>query len=803
MGAHIRNRVAAVALVAALAACGGSSPPKSSAGVRPGSPGSSFLVTVQRPQWGVVASIDGRIDCGPASTRCGPESYAWDDQVTLVASPAAGYMLGTWVGDCTGRPTDAAGRYVCVLDTSRYGADKFVGAVFGADGRTLHPNFSDHTVHGPAFLAFVARAPDHYDCTACHAASYDGMGIAPSCNRCHAENGYPDWRNTCTFCHDAPPAAPPLGLHPAVSSALTGCAGCHPGTVDGNGALVPGGLHMDGQVEATGGGHAAGYSDPALHARDFFQFVSGGGGLTCTACHGATYGNAIANGQSCNSCHAAAGWRTVGAPNWQTNCSFCHGARDGYTQPGYAVADHPGWAAPPDAISQRLGGGPAADRTGAHQLHLLGSAIAGPFPCATCHDPVPTAATALTHIHARDSRSPVVVTAPGRSADAAAYDPVSQTCATSCHGTTRSPAWPTAGLQCDGCHGVPPATATHSGLSGADLTLCSVCHPDTITGAGAIDVAGGKHVNGQVEAAGHGAGFSSPAVHGPRALDHLAGAPGALDCRACHGATFGTPMGASAVSCNSCHASAGWATAGVSSWQTSCSFCHGLRDSRTQAGYDVAVIPTVAAPPDAVSQRLTGTPAPSRTGAHQVHLTGKVGAAGSYPPFPCATCHPVPSSLAHVSADRRATVTFDPRAVFTTLSDAELALIPPTVATYDPSTGTCSANYCHGGTMVGRRAGAPYPPQWSAPTPIGAATVDFDCMTCHGYPPETGQHLLHWNYGIQCQTCHHGVKHVSGKSDVSFAPGTSAAWWFPPIKTCTAACHMDVGYEPTDELGWR
>jgi hypothetical protein len=737
MGFSIRNRLASAALVAVLAACGGSAPSKSSSGARPGNPGASFLVTVQRPTYGVIHTLgDAQIDCGPGATQtlCGPVSYAWDDVVTLVATALPGYMVGTWVGDCSGRPTNAAGDIVCVLDTQRYGSDKWVGATFGPEGRVLHPNFSDPAVHGPAFRASIARQPGSYDCKACHGGTtYDGQGIAPSCTQCHANAGYPDWLHTCNFCHDAPPAPAPVGIHPAVSSAITGCWGCHPGTVDATGTLVPGGLHMDGVVEATGGGHAAGYADPAVHSRDFFQFVSGGGGLTCTACHGPDYGNTIANGQSCNSCHAAAGWQTGGVANWKTNCAFCHGTRGPATQGGFDVASTPALAAPPDAIPQRLGGGPAPDRTGAHQLHLIGSAFAGPIACGTCHSPVPTAATALTHIHGRDTHSPVVVTAPGGTADPAAYSPATGTCATACHGAGGSPAWSSTGIACNGCHGIPPAGSTHAGISGADLTVCNGCHGHTVTAAGVIDVAGGYHVNGTVDlTGGHPAGYDAPSVHGRDffAAVAAAGAGGTPSCAGCHGATYGNPI-AAGRSCNSCHAAQGW----VAGWDTNCSFCHGLKDATTQTGYAVADHPTWAAPPAALSERLTGIAAPTRTGAHVVHLSGSAMARA----FTCDVCHTVPSTISHISGrDQRAAVLV--RAPWQTTADP---------AAYDPAAGTC-ATACHGASGS---------PAWS--------TTGIACNGCHGTPPATASHAAVASDLTLCNGCHRDTVTAGGVIDLA------------------------------------
>jgi predicted CxxxxCH...CXXCH cytochrome family protein len=591
---------------------------------------------------------------------------------------------------------------------------------------------------------------------------------------------------SCDACHGTPPG----GAHPQVASDLRYCSACHPGTVDASGLIIPGGLHRDGIVEYSFGGHDAGYAAPSVHGRDFFAAVAAagpGGAVRCAACHGTDYASPIAAGRSCNGCHAAAGWGTAAAPGWLTNCSFCHGARTATTQAGYAVAEHPTWAAPPDAVSQRLGGAADASRTGAHAVHLTGSAVAGPVPCSACHA-VPTT---VAHVSGRDERARVALTAPGQAAlpDPDAYDTTTRSCATACHGASRSPAWTFTGIACDGCHAVPPATPAHSGVSGSDLTACSACHPDTITGAGAVDVAGGRHVNGMVDLARHPDGFGAPAVHGPRFLDDLAGVPGALHCQGCHGADYGTPLGASQVTCNGCHAAAGWGTAGSASWQTNCSFCHGARNPTTQAGYSFAASPAYAAPPDAVSQRLTGTAAPTKTGAHQVHLIGKTGAAGAYPPFPCAGCHPVPTGLSHVSATRQATVVLDPVQLFTGLTTAQLAALPSPIAVYDASgtTPTCRNNYCHGATLSGRAATtAQYPPQWSTSAPaIGAAATD--CTTCHGYPPPSGAHFSHVGEAV-CTDCHYGAPHVNGRKDIAIVPYLSGTW-DPVARTCNSGCH--------------
>ena len=499
---------------------------------------------------------------------------------------------------------------------------------------------------------------------------------------CHGVNPSPAWESSgmaCNGCHGVPPSTlAHAGLPDATNDPAdrVACAGCHPTTIAADGSMVPGGTHLNG---ARDGGHPDGYVAPDRHGRDFFAFASGGGGA-CTACHGATYAEPIATGgRSCNSCHADSGWvSSGGAPNWQTNCSFCHGVEDATTRAGYVLASNPTWSAPPQAISERLSGIAAPDRTGAHAIHLTGSAYARAFECSVCHE-VPTA---LTHISGREARARVALLAPGQAGvpDETGYDAGTGTCGTACHGASRSPAWTSTGLACDGCHGVPPASSIHAGLPNAASSMaariaCAGCHPTTIAPDGAI-LSGGTHINGTVDRVdGHEPVGLDPyvvqSVHGSQYLSYLASVPGATDCTSCHGTSLAL--------CDSCHShalSGSWVN-----WQTNCTFCHGTKT----ATYTAANL-TLASPPDAVSARLNRLTSPAslvpftaRTGKHRQHLNGKAG----YNGYACATCHTVPTTAAHVSADRRATVTFDPVAAFPTLTAEELAALPDPIATYD------------------------------------------------------------------------------------------------------------------------
>ena len=713
-----------------------------------------------------VAAAPGALDC----TACHGADYNGAFGPSCNACHAAAGWSGGWQGNCSfchgsrnattqGGPYDVAAhptwaappdaisqRLTGVTAPDRTGAHQAHLAGATSQGLSFALPFQCATCHAvPSDLTHI----DGSSARAIVALSGAGQASLPpslgsysqasgTCaTYCHGANPSPAWRLTglqCGSCHDLPPA-PGTG-HPVVSSALTGCAICHPATVKADGTLdVAGGKHVNGTVEI-GGVHGT-YTSPAIHGPAFFDFLAGApGALQCTVCHGADYGGGF--GPSCNACHASAGW--VGS--WQSNCSFCHGSKNSTTQGGpYDVGAHPTYAAPPDAISQRLTGAAAPDRTGAHQAHLTGISgqgvgFAQPFRCETCHA-VPSD---LGHIDGSTARAIVTLSGAnqgGLPASLGSYSQPAGTCATYCHGAGASPAWSFTGIQCGACHALPPAPSTGHPSVPSSLGICWECHPDTVNSDGTINVAGGKHVNGVIDAGGQHGDFTSPAVHGPKFFDFLAGATGALDCKLCHGADYGGGYG---PSCNACHASAGW----VGSWQANCSFCHGARNSTTQGGpYDVSAHPTFAAPPDAISQRLTGAAAPTRTGAHQAHLTGATGQGLSFAlPFQCQTCHAVPADLGHIGGSAsRATVA---------LAGSGQASLPANLGSYTQAAGTCST-YCHGANAS---------PAWSF--------TGLQCGSCHDLPPaSTTGHPTVTGGLTACSGCHPGTVNADGTLNVA------------------------------------
>ena len=421
--ARARGLTVAVVALTVSAGCGGGSPPVSAS--QKGVPRQTYVVSLLRPEGGAIDSADGRIHCGKpgVADACGPVTYAWTDIATLSATPDPGGTFGTWAGDCSGRQ-------LCVLDTKKYGADKYVLAIFGRAGVASHPNFTSPAVHGPEYFNTLGHTNDPLagDNVACHGPALNGGGMTPSCSACHARGGWTSWR---------------------------------------------------------------------------------------------------------------------------TNCSFCHGVKSAASQAGYDFATSPALAAPGDAISARLTGTPAPDRTGAHQAHLTGTtagglALTAPFACATCHA-VPSD---LSHVTGAGARATVRLSGAGQgslSASLGAYNPATGTCSTYCHAPS-SPAWSATGLKCGDCHSIPPPWP-HMAVT--DLKLCSFCHAETMNPDGTIRTDTGKHVNGIVDLVGGatGDGTGCAACHGapPSTGAHLAH----------HGASAPPPAYGDTrpLGCGNCHPS--------------------------------------------------------------------------------------------------------------------------------------------------------------------------------------------------------------------------------------------------------
>jgi len=148
--------------------------------------------------------------------------------------------------------------------------------------------------------------------------------------------------------------------------------------------------------------------------------------------------------------------------------------------------------------------------------------------------------------------------------------------------------------------------------------------------------------------------------------------------------------------------------------RAACTACHGGGDNGT------------GAPPVGVNGLATGP----GVGAHTVHVNAGVA---------CDSCHVVPTmvgSPGHATGGR-GQVTFGGLALGGAPADRAAAGPPQ----YDPATYSCSAVYCHGGTL--EAGGSNTAPSWGQ--------ILANCGTCHAFPPPS--HAAYTNRLI-CSGCH-------------------------------------------------
>jgi hypothetical protein len=169
-------------------------------------------------------------------------------------------------------------------------------------------------------------------------------------------------------------------------------------------------------------------------------------------------------------------------------------------------------------VNGRLSGTSSVAKTGAHQLHLAGSAIAPAFACATCHA-VPSQASPLAHLVGGVAQ--VTLSGAGQASLPASLGTYSGgTCSTYCHRPTSlvtgtvggsTPSWSGSGYACNACHGNTtgdarnfwPNTGEHAkhASTGGKNFPCYYCHNEVVTSdtpPAAPGIANrALHVNGQ------------------------------------------------------------------------------------------------------------------------------------------------------------------------------------------------------------------------------------------------------------------------------------------------------------------
>ncbi|MBI5524898.1 MAG: CxxxxCH/CxxCH domain-containing protein, partial [Deltaproteobacteria bacterium] len=385
-------------------------------------------------------------------------------------------------------------------------------------------------------------------CGACHGAPPPAPHPPnKSCEMCHPDpedggkhvNGVLDKKFdelTCTICHGDPStgdAAPPVGpggetetteaavgahrnhLGPSDWHRSVGCSDCH--------AVPTSTSHADGKTDFAFGDTAR--ADGAAPQYDASK-------ATCSSvyCHGATLFGAKTGGTvkrepvwtqvdgTFNACGASCHTNPPGGDHLANEaCDLCHGQVIGlngrWVNPALHVdgkvdvksmvcngchgsADN---NAPPVSTS---GSSDTGDVTvGAHQSHVKDGALRAALDCTECHV-VPAAWDAAGHIDTPPAEVTWGTLAVSDGANPG-WDHNSATCsAVYCHGATLSggtrtePVWTTVDGtfdECGACHGVPPPWP-HPYKS-----TCHDCHPGTVAADGTIDVAGGKHIDGELE----------------------------------------------------------------------------------------------------------------------------------------------------------------------------------------------------------------------------------------------------------------------------------------------------------------
>jgi len=543
------------------------------------------------------------------------------------------------------------------------------GVIHAGDGTTPTTcAVQCHAVHGSPPSAIAWDAPAPLDCTACHAVAA------------------------------LPPTHPRL-VDPAPPRSV--CLGCHDQTT-----------HTRGTIRVVG--HGPLWMDPA--DLGFHAYAANLGLANCQACHGPELTGGV-TGVACARCHDQS--LPPGVASWRVDCLMCHGGVDDAS------------GAPPRAT---WGKGSDLVRVGAHTAHVTGSVLAPPFDCTVCHVK-PTDALSAGHVDAPTAAVRFDGLGASRGPTPASWDRTAATCSnTYCHGTpaqggsNHQPVWTSVGsgqAACGTCHGVPPPPP-HVVVE-ADFVLCSVCHADTLDPGGGMipPAAGGKHLDGIVEATGHEATWMDPAdpnFHAFTANRSLAA------CTPCHGVDLGG--GTVGVGCARCHGG---------TWRTSCTMCHG-------GTFDITGAPprtTWGNSGDAV-----------RVGAHQRHVSG--GSIGA--PNDCDVCHVTPSealSSGHVDS-ATASVVY-----------GGLAVQGGAAPVWTRASATCASTYCHGSysgvyTYFYWEEERTVPYQGLRATAIWTGGP-MTCGSCHGNPPRTGVwHSGSHAGGNDCQLCHPNATGVNG-----------------------------------------
>jgi predicted CxxxxCH...CXXCH cytochrome family protein len=412
------------------------------------------------------ASLDGGTS-GVSCNTCHGGTSAWQSSCTFCHGDAT--RASNQAAPPVGTQGETATTTVAVGAHAKHLSGGAIGAAVACTECHLVPAGIAH-VDGTAAVTFGAGARRDGA-----APAWNGTGCAST--YCHGAtisggtNKTPSWTGgapqaSCGTCHGVPPPAP--------HTTSTSCESCHEGYTA---TTVNAATHLDGAVQVqAGGGHAAGWADPAQHGHE----ANRAGLAGCKSCHGAD----LAGGSSlvsCNACH--------GGTAWQTSCTFCHG----------------GGASPAPPVDTQGRSVATNVSVGVHASHVA-TTISTPIGCGECHPARSGNVVAdVAHLDG-DGRAEIAFGAlartGGRNPVYARASETSATCAsTYCHGgftggANATMSWTGAtAVTCTSCHGAPPSSGEH-GRSNHRSRSCGDCHG---AGYSATAVVAATHVNGSVQ----------------------------------------------------------------------------------------------------------------------------------------------------------------------------------------------------------------------------------------------------------------------------------------------------------------
>jgi predicted CxxxxCH...CXXCH cytochrome family protein len=300
----------------------------------------------------------------------------------------------------------------------------------------------------------------------------------------------------------------------------------HRGLLDDQDAALFRAWVVGGAPARIGAAHPAGWIDPrspdfhgaVLRGELWSRLLDATSTGSCAQCHaGAAPGGDPPHGTApgatpCTSCH-----RDEGGP---VACSTCHGT-PGHPHPPRDPCFHPG----------------ELERGAAHRAHQ-----AGGVGCDACHG-----ARDVIGLGTSEHGDGLVQVAldPVRSGEGASFDPVTGTCATTCHargGTLPVPAWTgsSASLDCASCHRTPPPEHWPGPCSGCHLEASAA--GDALVALGAGPGGAVLHANGRVDVgdgsggcgACHGRGEDPTPATGAHAMHAQPSIATPIGCESCH-----------------------------------------------------------------------------------------------------------------------------------------------------------------------------------------------------------------------------------------------------------------------------